>query len=78
MELAQLREQPIGKVAADLGISESCLRHWGRLAEGDGSARSGVRAGQDTVITEHQCRGRGLLPGGWGRLQPRGGGLVDR
>jgi transposase-like protein len=31
VELVQLREQPIGKIAADLGVSESCLRRWVRL-----------------------------------------------
>ncbi|MER7074213.1 transposase [Terrabacter sp. NPDC000476] len=48
VELAQLREQPIGKIAADLGISESCLRRWVRLAEGS-SGRTSGRAGQDTT-----------------------------
>ncbi|GAA4987867.1 transposase [Kineococcus glutinatus] len=45
VELAQLREQPMGKIAADLGISESCLRRWVRLAEGD-AATVGGRSGQ--------------------------------
>ena len=48
VELAQLREQPMAKIAADLGISESCLRRWVRLAQG-GSARAGHRPGQDTA-----------------------------
>jgi transposase len=47
VELVQLREQPIGKIAADLGVSESCLRRWVRLAEG--STRVGGRAGQDAT-----------------------------
>ena len=46
VELVQLREQPLGKIAADLGVSESCLRRWVRLSEGSG-ARPGGRAGQD-------------------------------
>jgi transposase len=52
VELVQLREQPIGKIAADLGVSESCLRRWVRLAEGSsagGAARVGGRAGQDAT-----------------------------
>ena len=48
VELAQLREQPIGKIAADLGVSESCLRRWVRLAEGR-SSHAGGRAGPDTT-----------------------------
>lgn len=28
VDLARLREQPISKIAKDLGISESCLRNW--------------------------------------------------
>ena len=48
VELAQLREQPIGKIAADLGVSESCLRRWVRLAEGSSRGAAG-RAGPDTA-----------------------------
>src|SRR3954453_2198826 len=28
VELARRREKPIGQLAADLGIAESCLRRW--------------------------------------------------
>lgn len=49
VQLVQLREQPLAKIAADLGVSESCLRRWVRLAEGNGGARSGGRAGQDAA-----------------------------
>ena len=48
VELAQLREQPLGKIAADLGISESCLRRWVRLSEGSSGGAAG-RAGPDTA-----------------------------
>jgi transposase len=48
VQLVQLREQPIGKIAADLGVSESCLRRWVRLAEGR-SGHAGGRAGQDAA-----------------------------
>ncbi|PPK91887.1 transposase-like protein [Kineococcus xinjiangensis] len=48
VELAQLREQPLGKIAADLGISESCLRRWVGLAEG-GTVRAGGRTGPDAA-----------------------------
>ena len=28
VELARMREKPVAEIAADLGISESCLRNW--------------------------------------------------
>jgi len=55
VELAQMREQPIGKIAADLGVSESCLRRWVRLAEGSsarGGARASGRAGADVAALD--------------------------
>ena len=48
VDLVQLREQPIGKIAADLGVSESCLRRWVRLAEGS-SRGAGGRTGSDAA-----------------------------
>ena len=33
VELARLREKPIGQIAADLGISDSCLRGWLKRAD---------------------------------------------
>lgn len=46
VELARLKEKPVGQIAADLGISDSCLRGWvkqadideGRTADGVSSA----------------------------------------
>jgi transposase-like protein len=35
IELARLKEKPIAKIAADLGISESCLRNWVHQADVD-------------------------------------------
>lgn len=35
VELAQLREKPVGALAKDLGISESCLRNWMTQADTD-------------------------------------------
>ena len=51
VELVQLREQPLAKIAADLGVSESCLRRWVRLAEG-GSGRATGRAGADAAALD--------------------------
>ena len=33
VELARMREKPIAEIAADLGISDSCLRNWMRHAD---------------------------------------------
>jgi len=39
VELARMREKPISEIAADLGISESCLRNWVRQADLDEGRR---------------------------------------
>ncbi len=39
VELAREREKPIGQVAKDLGISESCLRNWLNQADVDEGRR---------------------------------------
>ncbi len=35
MELARLREKPVSRIAADLGIAQSCLHRWLRQADID-------------------------------------------
>jgi transposase len=42
VELALLREKPIREIAADLGISESCLRRWVQQADVDDRRREGL------------------------------------
>ena len=39
VELARLRDKPIATVAADLGISQSCLRNWVKQASTVGPIR---------------------------------------
>lgn len=39
VELARLREKPVAELAADLGISESCLRNWMARADRDEGRR---------------------------------------
>lgn len=39
VELARLREKPVAQIAADLGISDSCLRNWMRQADLDEGRR---------------------------------------
>lgn len=38
--LARLREKPIAQIAADLGISDSCLRNWIKRADLDEGRRN--------------------------------------
>jgi transposase-like protein len=40
--LACERAKPIGQIAADIGISESCLRNWLRQADIDHGRREGL------------------------------------
>ncbi len=42
VELARERPKPIAQIAADLGISESCLRNWVARADIDEGRREGV------------------------------------
>ena len=42
VELARERAKPIAQVAAGLGISESCLRHWLAQAEVDDGRRESL------------------------------------
>ena len=40
VELARLREKPVGQIADDLGISDSCLRSWMKQADIDEGRRA--------------------------------------
>ena len=40
VDLARMREKPVAQVAADLGISESCLRNWVHQADLDEGRRA--------------------------------------
>jgi transposase len=42
IELARLKEKPIAQIAADLGISESCLRNWVHQADVDQGVTEGL------------------------------------
>ena len=42
VELARLREKPVAQIAADLGISESCLRRWMDVSDVDDGRRPGL------------------------------------
>ncbi len=42
VELARERAKPIAQIAADIGISESCLRNWLAQADVDEGRKEGV------------------------------------
>lgn len=42
VELARQRDQPIAKIAADLGIATSCLRKWMAQADVDEGRKEGL------------------------------------
>ncbi len=41
--LARAKEKPIALLAADLGISESCLRRWMKIADVDEGVQEAVK-----------------------------------
>jgi len=60
VELARLREQPISKIAADLGISESCLRNWMAQADIDDGRRSGLSSDERAELVALRRKNRVL------------------
>ena len=44
VELARIGDQPVAKIAADLGIATSCLRSWMKQADIDGGRREGLNS----------------------------------
>ena len=52
VELARLREKPLGKIAEDLGISESCLRGWVARADVEDGRRPGVTNDERAELVE--------------------------
>jgi transposase len=42
IDLVRLREKPMSQIAADLGISDSCLRNWVKQADVDDGTRVGM------------------------------------
>jgi len=52
VELARLREKPTAQIAADLGISDSCLRGWVRQADIDDGRRDGTSTSSQAEIVE--------------------------
>jgi transposase-like protein len=60
VELARLREQPVAQIAADLGISESCLRRWMGVADVDDGRRPGVSSDERAELVALRRKNRVL------------------
>ncbi len=52
VELARLREKPVAQIAADLGISDSCLRGWMRQADVEEGRRIGLSGDERDELAE--------------------------
>jgi transposase-like protein len=50
--VARKGEAPIAKLAADFGISESCLRNWMRQADVEDGVRPGTSAAENSELRE--------------------------
>jgi transposase-like protein len=50
--VARKGEASIAKLAADFGISESCLRNWMRQADVEDGVRSGTTAAENSELKE--------------------------
>jgi transposase-like protein len=42
IELVRLHEKPVSQIGEELGISDSCLRHWVKQADIDDGKRGGL------------------------------------
>jgi transposase len=52
VELARERAKPVAQIAADLGISESCLRRWMDQADVDGGRREGLTTAERAELVK--------------------------
>ena len=53
VDLARMAEKPVAQIAADLGISDSCLRNWMKQADLDEGRRSdGVSTAEREELVE--------------------------
>jgi transposase-like protein len=60
VELARLREKPVAQIAADLGISDSCLRNWMGQADIDEGRREGLSSREREELVELRREARTL------------------
>lgn len=60
VELARLGEQPVARIAKDLGISESCLRRWMGVDDVDAGRKDGTTSAERAELVELRRRNRVL------------------
>ena len=60
VELARLREKPIARIAADLGIAGSCLHCWLRQADVDEGHREGLTSDERAELVRLRRANRTL------------------
>ena len=60
VDLARSGQQPVAKIAYDLGISESCLRRWMAQDDVDTGRREGVSTDERRELVELRRRNRVL------------------
>ena len=60
IELVRLREQPITRIAADLGISDQTLRNWVKQADIDEGRRDGLTTEERAEVVRLRRRNRVL------------------
>ncbi len=58
VDLARSGDQPVAKIAADLGISESCLRRWMAVDDVDSGRREGLTSTERKELVELRRRTR--------------------
>ncbi len=56
--VARRGEAPIGQIAKDFGISESCLRNWLHAADVEDGQRPGVSRAESAELRELKARNR--------------------
>ena len=56
--VARRGEAPIGQIAKDFGISESCLRNWLQAADVEDGQRPGVNRAESAELRELKARNR--------------------
>ncbi len=60
VDLARSGQQRVAKIAADLGISESCLRRWMAVDDVDAGRREGLTTNERKELVEPRRRTRVL------------------
>lgn len=58
VDLARAGDQPVAKIASDLGISESCLRRWMSVDDVDAGRKEGLTSPERKELVELRRQNR--------------------